>query len=164
MKLLSQAKLVFESANPNPALIATLADIANRIPEVNMVIDHLPHAVMPGDPTAKTAYIESLRKLGGAASVYTKLSEIPLERDGKVSTDFASYQDGLDALWNIFGEDKVLFGSDWPNSDHVLPYLETVNILKNYAAGKSRMAQEKLFWRNSIHAYRWQLRLPSQPR
>jgi predicted TIM-barrel fold metal-dependent hydrolase len=164
LKLVSKAELVFESANPNPALVATLADIANRIPDLTIVVDHLPHAVFPVDRAAKAAYLESLRRLGGAQRVYIKLSEIPLEQDGKVSKALASYNDTLDELWNIFGEDKVLFGSDWPNSDHVLPYLETVSILKNYAAGKSRIAQEKLFWRNSIHAYRWHPRLPNQPR
>lgn len=164
LKLVSQAKLVFESANPNPALVATLADISNRIPDLTVVVDHLPHSAFPVDHAAKTAYIESLRRLGGAPRVYIKLSEIPLEQDGKVSKDVAPYKDTLDELWNIFGEDKVLFGSDWPNSDHLLPFDETVGILKNYAASKSRIAQEKLFWRNSIHAYRWHPRLPNQPR
>lgn len=163
LKLVSQAGLVFESANPNPALVATLADIASRIPDLTIVVDHLPHAAIPADQ-AKSAYLESLRRLGDAPRVYIKLSEIPLEQDGKVSRDIASYKDTLDELWNIFGEDKVLFGSDWPNSDHLLPFNETVGILKNYAASKSRIAQEKLFWRNSIHAYRWHPRLPNQPR
>jgi L-fuconolactonase len=144
LKVLSQAKLVFESANPNPALVATLADIADRVPELTIVVDHLPHALFPVDKAAKTAYLGSLRRLGDAPRVYIKLSEIPLEQDGKVPKDVASYQDTLDELWNIFGEDKVLFGSDWPNSDHLLPYLETVGILKTYAGGKSGIAQEKL--------------------
>lgn len=163
LKLLAQAGLVFESANPSPHLIRTLAIIAERIPDLIIVIDHLPHAVPPTDAAEKAAYIQSLHTLGSASKVFVKLSEIPLERDGKVSADLSSYKDTLDELWNIFSEDKVLFGSDWPNSDHLLQYPETVSILKNYASSKSRTAQEKLFWRNSIHAYRWHPRLPSQP-
>jgi L-fuconolactonase len=164
LKMVSKAGVVFESANPNPALVATLAEIASRIPDLTIVVDHLPHAASPADPVAKAAYIDSLRRLGSAPHAFIKLSEIPAEKNGKVPTNVSFYKDTLDELWNIFGEDKVLFGSDWPNSDHVLPYLETVGILKDYAAGKSHIAQEKLFWRNSIHAYRWHPRLPSQPR
>lgn len=164
LKLVSQAKLVFESANPNPALVATLADIADRIPDLTIVVDHLPHAAVPDDPKVKAAYMASLRRLGGAPGIFVKLSEVPLEQGGTVSKNFASYKDTLDELWNVFGEDKVLFGSDWPNSDHLLPFSDTVGILKTYALGKSFMAQEKLFWRNSIHAYRWRPRLPNQPR
>lgn len=164
LKMVSKAGVVFESANPNPALVATLAEIASRIPDLTIVVDHLPHAASPADPVAKAAYIDSLRRLGNAPRAFIKLSEIPTEKNGTVPTNVSFYKDTLDELWNIFGEDKVLFGSDWPNSDHVLAYLETVSILKDYAAGKSHIAQEKLFWRNSIDAYRWHPRLPSQPR
>lgn len=163
LKLLSQVNLVFESANPTPALIDTLASIAERLPDLTIVIDHLPHATIPAKPTARTAYIESLRRLGGANRVFVKLSEIPFEQDGKVANNVGAYKEVLDELWQIFGEHKTMFGSDWPNSDRVLPYLETASILKNYAAGKSRIAQENLFWRNSIEAYRWHPRLPNQP-
>lgn len=155
LKLISQANLVFESANPTPALIATLACIADRLPDLTIIIDHLPHASLPTDPKEKTVYIESLRRLGGAPRVFVKLSEIPLEKNGMVSADVSSYKDTLDVLWDIFGDDKVLFGSDWPNSDHMLPFTETVSILKNYVADKPLITQKKLFWRNSIQAYRW---------
>jgi L-fuconolactonase len=164
LKLLSQAHLVFESANLNPALIRTIATIADRIPDLTIVLDHLPHAEPPTSRAEVAQYRNSLGALGSAPRVFIKLSEIPLEKNGKVSTDVNSYRDTLDELWNIVGEDKTLFGSDWPNSDHVLPFTQTVSILKQYAAGKSRTAQEKLFWRNSIHAYRWRPRIPIQPR
>ncbi len=160
LRLLSQAGLVFESANPNPALIRTLADIAERVSDLTIVIDHLPHATLAA---AASAYAQPLRTLGRLPQVFVKLSEIPVETAGLVSTGLPPYRETLDYLWNIFGEDKVLFGSDWPNSDHLLPYTETVSILKNYALEKSRIAQEKLFWRNSIHAYRWHSRLSTQP-
>jgi L-fuconolactonase len=163
LKLLAEAGLVFESANPNPALMHALADIAQSFPDLTIVIDHLPQATPPANAAEKSALANSLNTLSKASKVFVKLSEIPLELNGSISTESDSYKDTLDELWSRFGEDKVLFGSDWPNSDHLLPYAETVSLLKNYAAGKSRIAQEKLFWRNSIHAYRWHPRLPSQP-
>ena len=42
--------------------------------------------------------------------------------DGKVIEDLAFYRARLDELYGIFGEDRVLFGSDWPNSDQWAPY------------------------------------------
>ena len=35
--------------------------------------------------------------------------------DYLVQTDAAIYKAVLDPLWDIFGEDKLVFGSDWPN-------------------------------------------------
>lgn len=162
LKLLSQRKLVFESANPNLALIRTLATIAETIPDLTIVIDHLPHAEPPASPAEKSEYIQTLQTLGKAPRVFVKLSEIPVNKGGNISPDLSTYKDILDELWNIFGEDKTLFGSDWPNSDHQLPFAETVGILKTYASSKGRLAQQKLFWRNSVHAYQWHPRLPSQ--
>jgi hypothetical protein len=38
-----------------------------------------------------------------------------------------------------------------------------VQIVKDYFNGKSRAAAEKYFWRNSLAAYKWVRRDPSQP-
>ena len=37
----------------------------------------------------------------------------------------ASYKASLDRLWDLFGEDRIFFGSDWPNSDTLASYDET---------------------------------------
>jgi predicted TIM-barrel fold metal-dependent hydrolase len=92
-----------------------------------------------------------------------KLSEIPVVANGKLVTDPLAYRDSLDAIWSVFGEDRILFGSDWPNSDHVATYAETVGIVRGYISQKSHAAQEKYFWKNSIAAYKWKRRRPNQP-
>ena len=68
------------------------------------------------------------------------------------------------SLWNIFGEDRVLFGSDWPNSDHLASYTATFNLAQRFAASKGKAAEENFFWRNSIAAYGWRPRLATQLR
>jgi hypothetical protein len=40
---------------------------------------------------------------------------------------------------------------------------EVVAVAREYFAGRSRAAQEKYFWRNSLAAYKWKKRAPSQP-
>ena len=73
------------------------------------------------------------------------------------------YRERLDALWDIFGEDHVLYASDWPNSDHHATYQETISIVRNYVEPKGRRAEEKFFWKNSVAAYRWHRRQADQP-
>jgi predicted TIM-barrel fold metal-dependent hydrolase len=162
LRLLAGAGLVFESANPTPELIQTLADLAEKIPELTIVVDHLPHGVLPADDSARNLYLRDLARLGSSARVFIKLSEILNKQDGRVVTDLAAYQGALDELWQIFGEDKVMYGSDWPNSDHLAPYAETIRLLRKYVEKKNFWAQEKFFWRNSLKAYRWRPRSPSQ--
>ena len=65
--------------------------------------------------------------------------------------------------WRTFGEDRILFGSDWPNSDGVAPIDKIVGVVREYFATQPRAVAEKYFWKNSIAAYKWIRRDPSQP-
>ena len=101
--------------------------------------------------------------LGNAPSVFVKLSEIPQRLGDRVSLDLSVYRDKLDVIWETFGEDRLLYGSDWPNSDHLVPYAQTLRLVQQYVATKGPEAQGKFFWRNSITAYSWRPRSARQP-
>jgi predicted TIM-barrel fold metal-dependent hydrolase len=162
LKLLAHAGLVLESANPDPNLIRALLAIADRVPGLRIVVDHLPHATIPEEKPARDAYWSDLRTLSQNPHVFVKLSEIPIRLAGTLVTDFRSYQAGLDQLWDIFGEDKCLYGSDWPNSDHVATYAQTLDIVRDYISRKGATVMAKFFSKNSVVAYKWRARLPSQ--
>ena len=80
-----------------------------------------------------------------------------------MSTDLSPYRARLDTLMGVFGEDRVLFGSDWPNSDGVAPVDKVFAVAKEYFRPKPRTVAEKYFWKNSVAAYKWVKRDPSQP-
>ena len=162
LKLLAQARLVFESANPDSNLIQALTRVAESVPDLRIVVDHLPHATLPEAQTDLDRYWSRLRTLSQSPRVFVKLSEIPVRVDGRLITDPRSYQAGLDAIWSLFGEDKCLYGSDWPNSDHVATYAETLAIVRDFVSRKGPAAIAKFFWRNSTVAYQWRPRLPNQ--
>ncbi len=162
LKLLAQAGLVLESANPDPNLIRALVAVADRVAGLRIVVDHLPHAIIPADKAARDSYWSDVHTLSQNPHVFVKLSEVPVRLNGKLVTDLHSYEEGLDQLWDIFGEDRCLYGSDWPNSDHVATYSETLDIIRGYISRKGPAASAKFFSKNSIAAYRWRPRLPNQ--
>ena len=86
------------------------------------------------------------------------------EIDGKIPDDHPSYVEKLDELYETFGPDRVLYGSDWPNSEPLGPYPKVFGVVQRYFARKSPEQREKFFWRNSVAAYRWKQRHPSQPK
>jgi predicted TIM-barrel fold metal-dependent hydrolase len=163
LKALAQAGMVLDSANPDPSLIHAILDVAEQVPGLRIVIDHLPHSPVPTEPIAHDRYWSDLRTLAQHPGVFVKLSEIPVLANGKLIKDPHFYQPSLDAIWDLFGEDRILFGSDWPNSDHVAPFADTLAIVRGYIAQKRPEAQEKYFWKNSIAAYKWHRRRPDQP-
>ena len=160
---LAAAGLELDSANPDPKLIKALVAVSQRVPELRLVIDHLPSAKPPENGDASRQYLADLKALSENRRAFIKLSEIPARRGGRVQTGLSFYKDRLDAIWDIFGEDHILFGSDWPNSDHVTNFAQTFDIVRRYILTKGRVAAEKFYWKNSIAAYQWRRRALDQP-
>jgi L-fuconolactonase len=164
LKMLADQGLVLDSANPDVNLIRAISGVSEHIPELRIVIDHLPSAQIPEQPATRDEYWSLLRQLAKNKNVFVKLSEVALARSEQAAPVAASFnQDRLEELWNVFGEDHVLYASDWPNSDHHATYEETFSIVRDYVAAKGPVAEEKFFWKNSVAAYRWRPREPGQP-
>jgi predicted TIM-barrel fold metal-dependent hydrolase len=155
LKLLAGAGLVLDSANPTPQLIATMLRVTDLVPNLRVVMDHLPRLENPPE--------HDLRELGSRPEVFAKISGVVRKVNGSVPEDLAVYRPTLDLLYGIFGPDRVLYGSDWPNSDHWAPYEVELKIVRAYFGGKGRSIAEKYFWKNSVAAYRWIKREPNQP-
>jgi len=163
LKALADAGLALDTANQDPALIAAVVRLTDRIPTLRVVIDHLPQLDPPVEPAAHRAYQADLHELGKRPQVYVKISEVLRRVDGRVPTDLNFYRRRLDELWHIFGEDRLLYGSDWPNSDQWGTYAQVLAVVREYVKSKGPSAAEKYFWKNSVAAYRWVKRDPSQP-
>ncbi len=163
LKLLSKAGLTLDTANPDPELLTAVLRVTDLVPDLRVVIDHLPQMRVPEDPAAARKYQSNLREFGSRRQVFVKLSEVYRRIDGQVPRDLGVYRGTLDQIFSAFGEDRVLYGSDWPNSDLWRPYGDVLSLVQEYFAGKSPAAAEKYFWRNSVAAYRWVKRDPSQP-
>ena len=179
LKLLVQHDLVLETANQNIALLQAAVRVNDKIPELRIVLDHLP--ALDPSPENQAAYDAVLKEISQRQNIWTKLSEIvhPVRPPGAsarpapgappaappvIVRGLAAHRDRLDLLMGIFGEDRVVFGSDWPNAVGVSELPDTVALVREYFSGKSRQAAEKYFWKNSVAAYKWVKRAPDQPR
>lgn len=162
LKLLAEAGLVLDTANPNAALLSAVLEISNRVPDLRVVIDHLPNVDVPREGPARREYDSTLRELAQRPRIFVKGSQIVRTFDGRLSFDVGRYKEHLDQLWSLFGEDRMLFGSDWPNSDQLADYDQTFGVAQRYIATRNAQAQEKYFWKNSCAAYQWRARTSAQ--
>jgi predicted TIM-barrel fold metal-dependent hydrolase len=163
LKSLADAGLELDSPQPDPALMGDLVRLTDRIPSLRVVIDHLPNVEPPTESQARRAYESNLRELGKRPQVYVKVSEVLQRIGGQVPDDLNLYRPGLDEFWDIFGQDRLIFASNWPVSGLKGAYSQLLKVVRQYFAGKGKAAAEKFFWKNSIAAYRWVKREPSQP-
>jgi predicted TIM-barrel fold metal-dependent hydrolase len=160
LKLLAQADLVMDTANPSMDLLHAMVRLNDQVPDLRIVIDHLP--VLDPKPEEIADYKAVLAEIRSRPNIYVKLSEILHRVDDKVAVDLASHRERLDHLMSVFGEDRVLFGSDYPNSVGTATFDQVVSLVKEYFASKPRAVAEKYFWKNSVRCYKWVKRTPAQ--
>jgi len=154
LKLLAQANLTLDTANPTPELMAAVLRLTDLVPNLRVVLDHLPQMQAPSP---------HVKELAARPQVYVKLSSVYRRINGEVPRELDVYRARLDELAGYFGEDRILYGSDWPNSDNWRPLEDVLSLVREYFAAKPRAVAEKYFWKNSVGAYGWVKRDASQP-
>ena len=96
LKLLADADLVLDTANPRMALLESMLKISDKVPNLRIVLDHLPN--FEPTPAERPAYDAALKEFAARPQIYVKLSAILRRVDGNVSTDVNSYRERLDLL------------------------------------------------------------------
>ena len=170
LKYLADADLVMDTANPNVALLADVVRASDKVPNLRIIIDHLPQMLPPTGGDAKTSYDASMKAFRDRPQIFVKVSEVLRNADAsfpkgpneEVRTDTEFYRPRIDEIVDVFGYDRVLYGSDWPNGDQWRPVPVGFKIVQEYFMGKGQVAAEKYFWRNSIKCYKWIKRTAAQ--
>jgi predicted TIM-barrel fold metal-dependent hydrolase len=153
LKLLAQADLTLDTANPTMGLMRANVLLADAIPNLRIIMDHLPSF----DPTPENqkAYDAVVKDMAERPNIFVKLTEVyhPRASDGVVVRDYETLRARLEYLYSAFGEDRVLFGTDYPNSYGVATIAEEIALMKRFFSGRSAESAEKYFWKNAVRIY-----------
>lgn len=103
--------------------IADVAALADAVPELVIVLDHLGKPPVGGAAAPRlpheTPWLADIRALAERPGVRAKISGLPAESQG--AWDAAHLAPFLDAALEAFGADRLVFGSDWPVSERADP-------------------------------------------
>lgn len=155
-QLLSELGLMLDiNGGPeNPGLVAQLAA---KVRTLQCVVNHMGNVAITKDaPPADWA--EGMRAAGQQSNVACKVSAFMggASRNGaKAPEQVAFYQPYFDVVWNAFGEDRVIYGSDWPNSERAGDYAVQQRLSFEYVSAKGAKALTKFAALNAKQAYRW---------
>jgi L-fuconolactonase len=139
-----------------PAMLPDIVTLVEKVPTLRIIINHCPFDIST-DPFVRDAAERAMENLATQPNVFAKVSKLVR----KLSSEFqhaTTYRSRLDHLWRTFGPNRLLYGSNWPMSDHIAPYSMAINIFKEYLAELPAEQSEKFFWRNSRVAYDWKER------
>lgn len=145
--------------NGAPASLQQIGAVLREVPELTVVINHLGS---PGDPkNLKPDWKDTIRKVAAEKNVFMKVSALVEQVKGpagEAPREVEYYLPILDHLWDCFGPDRLIYGSNWPVSDRGAPYDIVFGIVHEYFSSKGSEACEKYYWQNSVTAYRWTAR------
>lgn len=151
LRLLAARGKSLDLLRPPPGLAA---EIARRVPELTIVLDHLADAKVAAGPPAR-AWLDDVRAAAAFPNVYVKLSG--LDQQAGKAADLELFRPTLDALWSSFGEERLMYGSNWPVTLLHTDYRTHLDWVIDYVRPKGREAMDKVFWRNAVKAYRLRL-------
>jgi L-fuconolactonase len=129
-----------------PAAIA----LVERHPQQRFVVDHLAKPAMRAKHMAFWA--RGMRVLAANPNVYCKASGLVTEADWKSwrADEFTPY---LDVVFEAFGPDRVMFGSDWPVCLLAATYAQVTQLIEDYVRVLPGADQEKVFGGNAMRFY-----------
>lgn len=136
-----------------------LVQVAGEIPNLRIVINHILHMPVDGGPL-DPAWLERYRRAAGHANVFMKLSAMMEQSTVQPAPpDLEFYRPTLDALWDSFGAERLIYGSNWPVSDRAgRSYGDYLAVVGAYFAEKGEAATANYFWRNAQTVYQWLMR------
>ena len=127
--------------------------IAKRLPKLKILINHLTGLIINGVP-AEEAWTKKVQAAAKYPNVYCKVSGI-FQRSNRMPApkDVAYYAPIFEVIWEAFGEDRIIYGSNWPVTDRGGEYGEQLAIINEYFSAKGKDVTEKLFWKNAAKFY-----------
>ena len=146
---LSQRNLPYDLLVKPPHLPQVLT-VAERVPDLRMVVDHI--AKPPIQDGTRDGWVRDLAEVARLPSVYCKLSGMITEADHKNWTP-ADLKPYIDTVLDLFGEDRVMFGSDWPVCLLAGSYVEVHTALVEALRPVSPETYAKIFGLNAIDFY-----------
>jgi predicted TIM-barrel fold metal-dependent hydrolase len=153
LKRLADTRLMMDAIG-SAAMIPALITLTGKIPQLRIAIDH-----MPVEPVGWQNSRAALLDLAKSTQVYCKVSGVLKRVDGRTVEDAGAYKATLDELWDAFGPDRVMYGSNWPVSDKVASYETVLQVVRRYVDSRPGGDADKFFRTNSKACYRWRDRV-----
>lgn len=141
--------------NGGPDMLPDIARLSQAVTSLRIVINHVANVRIDGK-TPPESWVNGMADCAKSPRVFCKVSALVEggRRDSGLSpSDVAFYTPVLDTIWNLFGEDRLVYGSNWPVSVRYAPYSQVQKIVQEYFRTKGQVASEKFFSKNALIAY-----------
>lgn len=143
--------------NGGPETPQVIAKLAEKVPDLRIILNHIGNVKITSEAPSED-WKSGIQAAAKHPNVYCKVSALVegAARNGKEpSKSLEFYRPYIDVVWNAFGNDRVIYGSNWPVSERAADYETLQRIVMEYAAEKGEEATKKFCSLNAMRAYKW---------
>ena len=149
--------------NGGPELLPLVAELAKKLPELRIVINHCANLPNPGPRkrgetyTVPAAWKSGMLAAAQCPNVFCKVSalvESASVNRQPAPRDLEHYLPLLDHLLLAFGDDRLIYGSNWPVCEYAADYATIQGIALQFF-GRNAERLRKFSHINAQAAYRW---------
>ncbi|MEP3481168.1 MAG: amidohydrolase family protein [Fuerstiella sp.] len=127
--------------------------LAATLPNLKIIVDHVLGFDINGEPPSQE-WLDAVARLAKHPNVYCKVSGL-YQRcvQQPASQNIDHYRTVLDPLWDHFGAERLVYGSNWPCTKKSGRYESFVRLVDTYFSEKGQDARELYFWKNAATVY-----------
>lgn len=133
-----------------PKHLPYATELVKKFPNQKFVIDHL--AKPNFKQTNFSQWEKGMKAIAQNDNVYCKVSGMVTEAEWN-NWNEEDFTWCLDVVTEVFGINRLMFGSDWPVSLLAASYAEAANIVHRWYSGFSLEEQKKVWGTNAINFY-----------
>ncbi len=153
LKLLEGRRMTFDVVAIFPKHIDHVPTLAEHAPELTIIIDHLAKPPIKGkDIQAMDAWRSAMARAARYPNVYAKVSGLNTAADWEAWTA-ADLKPYIDAAIELFGANRLMFGSDWPVAVLAGDYAKVWRETNAALAGHSQDVIDAILGRTAQQVY-----------
>ena len=156
LRILAQNNLTMDYLTNGGGIpgIQAIDRVAREIPSLRIVVNHCLGYNFDGNAPSE-GWIAAVKHLAENRNVSCKISGLYQRSVPQPAPqDISHYESVLSVLWDIFGKDRLIYGSNWPVTKHTGSYASFVNLVDQFISNKGQDAREHFYWINAATAYR----------
>ena len=154
LKILVQHQLTYDVVGVLPQHIKTVLAVAEKVPELKMVFDHLNQPpIAAGEKFGEWGVL--MKEAAANKNFHAKISGLGTVVKKEHDWDAADIQPYVEFVLQHFGIERCFCGGDWPVSLLAGSYTKSWTVYKEVLGALLNEAQlEKIFFTNAVNFYR----------
>ncbi|MCC6509440.1 MAG: amidohydrolase [Pirellulaceae bacterium] len=162
LRLLAELDLSLD-VNGGPETPAVLGRLASKLPTLRIVLNHIGNVRITSDapPAAWQAGIAEAAQYSNVFVKVSALVEGAAHTGQPAPSELDFYRPYMNVVWQAFGDQRVIFGSNWPVSERAADYQTLQRLALEYAFERGEQATRQFCSLNALRAYQWLQRGPA---